>query len=153
MIRITLAVLASCLVIFPASAQQWSSSQQDVLDVIVESWDAIADRDVNWTDDYVHENAIVWSDQKPMPLTRAQEKEWDRFDFPSEDVLLHTISPAAVVVEGDTAVAHYYYSLGTEDREGDRSTTHGRCTDILIMVDDSWKFISWNCGDEEDSGD
>jgi ketosteroid isomerase-like protein len=153
MTKVLLSIATSVIVIPPVSAQTWTSAQQSVLDIVIESWDAIAARDVSWTDNFVHENAVVWSDQNPMPRTRAEEKEWDRFEFPSEDIVTHTISPAAIVVEGDTAIVHYYYSLGMENEEGERSVVHGRCSDILIADNASWKFISWNCGEEEDSDD
>jgi ketosteroid isomerase-like protein len=63
------------------------------------------------------------------------------------------VSPAAIVVEGDTAVAHYYSSLGMEDEDGERETIHGRCTDILVADGTGWKFIAWRCGDEPDRDD
>ena len=153
MTRILPAIATSAILTLPVSAQTWTAAQQGVLDVVIDSWDAIAARDVNWTDRFVHENAVVWSDQNPMPLTRAQEKEWDRFEFPNEKMLTYTVSPAAIVVEGTTAIVHYYYSLGMEDREGERNIVHGRCSDILINDDGDWKFISWNCGDEESPDD
>ena len=153
MFRISLAIATSLLFVLPVSAQTWTSAQQGVLDVVIDSWDAIADRDVNWTDDFVHENAVVWSDQEPMPQSRATVKQWDRLQYPYEDILTYTVSPAAIVVEGETAIVHYYYSLLMEDRDGEQDTVHGRCSDILIGDDASWKFISWNCGDEEDSDD
>ncbi len=153
MLRVSLAFIASALLVLPVSAQTWTSAQQGVLKVVTDSWDAIAARDVNWTDNFVHENAVVWSDQRPMPQSRASEKEWNRFEYPSEDVLAYEVSPAAIVVEGETAIVHYYFSLGVEDTEGERNIVHGRCTDILIADGSSWKFIAWNCGNEESADD
>jgi ketosteroid isomerase-like protein len=153
MVRVGITVLVMGLVASPVSAQTWNSAQQGVLDVIEASWDAIAERDITWTDDFVHPNAIVWADEDPMPITRATEKEWDRFEFPINDIVVRLVSPAAIVVEGDTAVAHYYYSLGMEDEDGERETIHGRCTDILVADGTGWKFIAWRCGDEPDRDD
>ncbi len=153
MLRTLFAFISATILILPASAQTWTSAQQGVLNVVTDSWDAIAARDVNWTDNFVHENAIVWSDQRPMPNSRASEKEWDRFEYPSEDILTYLVSPTGIVVEGGTAVVHYYYSLGVEDIEGERNIVHGRCTDILIADGSSWKFIAWNCGEEENPDD
>jgi len=132
-----------------AEAQMWSSDQQEVWGVILESWEAITARDASWSDRYVHPNAAVWSMDYPMPRTRDDVKRWDGFNFPSETILTDEYNLAALVVEGSTAVAHYYYSTGTQDAEGDRETTHGRCTDILIRSEGTWKFIAWNCTDEE----
>jgi hypothetical protein len=134
----------------PAEAQTWSDSQQEVWTIILESWDAITARDATWSDRYVHPSAAVWSMDYPMPRTRDDVKRWDSFNFPSETILNDEYNLAALVVEGSTAVAHYYYSTGVQDAEGDRETTHGRCTDILIRSEGTWKFIAWNCTDEDD---
>ena len=55
---------------------------------------------------------------------------------------------ATVFVVGSTAVAHYYYSTAAEDREGERETTHGRYTDVLVKQDGRWMFIAWRGGDD-----
>ena len=137
----------------PAQAQTWSADQQEVWGVILQSWEAITNRDTNWSTRYVHPNAVVWGNDYPMPRTRDEVKRWDTFNFPGETILNDEYNLAALVVEGSTAVAHYYYSTGVQDREGDRETTHGRCTDILIRSEGTWKFIAWNCTDEEKDDD
>ncbi len=134
----------------PAEGQTWSSDQQEVWGVILESWEAITARDASWSDRYVHPNAVVWSMDYPMPRTRDDVKRWDGFNFPNETILNDEYNLAALVVEGSTAVAHYYYSTGAQDAAGDRETTHGRCTDVLVRSEGTWKFIAWNCTDEKD---
>jgi len=129
------------------AAQAWSADQQAAWSVIVESWDAIVAKDLDWTDKYVHPNAVVWGDDYPMPQTRASVKRWNRYGFQNSTTLVSEYSLAAMVVQGNTAVAHYYYSLGTEDSEGKPRTVHGRCTDILINEGGRWLFLAWRCGD------
>ncbi|UCF68028.1 MAG: nuclear transport factor 2 family protein [Acidobacteriota bacterium] len=128
-------------------AQEWSAEQQEVWSVIVESWDAIVAKDIDWTDTYVHPNAVVWGDDVPMPRNRSSVKKWERYSFQNSTTLVSEYSLAAMVVQSNTAVAHYYYSLGTEDAEGKPKTVHGRCTDILIIEDGRWLFLAWRCGD------
>ena len=143
-----LAVLAVSMASPPQlSAQQWSDQQQEVWSVIVESWDAIVGKDLEWTDTYVHPSAVVWSDENPMPRTRASVKKWDRYGFQNSTTLVTEFSLAAMVVQSNTAVAHYYYSLGNEDAEGKPETVHGRCTDILINENGRWLFLAWRCGE------
>ena len=87
-----------------------------------------------------------------MPRKISSVKKWDKFNFADSKTLVHEISPAAMVVQGSTAVAHYHFSLYTQSlvgtKAGDRRTVHGRCSDVLINDGGSWKFISWNCGQE-----
>ncbi len=78
---------------------------------------------------------------------RPSVKQWDAYEFGNSKILAHEERLAAMVVQDNTAVAHYFYSLGTEDREGKRRTVHGRCTDILINEGGRWQFIGWNCSD------
>ena len=129
------------------AAQEWSAEQQEVWNVIVESWDAIVAKDIDWTDTYVHRNAVVWGDDVPMPRTRDSVKKWERYSFQNSTTLVSEYSLAAMVVQNNTAVAHYYYSLGNEDAEGKPRTVHGRCTDILINENGRWVFLAWRCGD------
>jgi hypothetical protein len=49
-----------------------------------------------------------------MPSDRSAVKRWVKFNF--EDGSTHNVaeySPTAIVIHGDNAVAHYYYSNGT----------------------------------------
>ena len=69
------------------------------------SWVEIAGGNASWSDDYVHPRAVVWSDQEPMPRTRAAVKKWDTHLFAETQTLTYEISRAGIVVEGGTAVA------------------------------------------------
>jgi hypothetical protein len=132
-----------------AIAQTWSAEQQDVWAVVVESWADIVAKDIEWTDRWVHPNAVGWNIQNPMPRSRETIKEWDRYDFDGATTMVSDFAPTAIVVQDTTAIAHYYYSLGTVDSDGERETVHGRCTDILVSDGEHWQFIGWNCGDME----
>ena len=152
MTRIPVVALAVVsLVVLPgiglAGEEHLAGDDQKVWKVIMDSWEAIAAEDVAWSDKWVHPRAVVWGTEYPLPRMRESIKKWDRFNFDNSKTLTSDFGLAGLVVQGDTAVAHYYYSLGTEDREGKRETTHGRCTDILVRDGDSWKFIAWHCGD------
>ncbi len=130
-------------------ANSWDKNQQAVWNVVLKSYKDIEKRDVNWTDNWVTEDAIVWGNSTPMPMSRSAVKRWDKFQFADGSTNnIAEYSPAAIVVHGDTAVAHYYYSNGITTKEGKQMTVHGRCTDILVKAGKSWKFLSWHCADE-----
>jgi hypothetical protein len=67
----------------------------------------------------LHDDFVGWSDENPMPRDRSS-----------------------------TAVAHYYYAQSTEDSEGERETSYGRYTDVLVKTPNGWKFIAWRGGDD-----
>lgn len=121
--------------------------QKAVWKTVTDSWAAIKAKDAGWSDKWVHPDAVVWGTSYPMPRDRASVKKWDRFNFENSTTLTDDFSLAGMVLLKDTAVVHYYYTEGAEDREGKRKTTHGKCTDILMREGGAWKFIAWHCGD------
>lgn len=131
-----------------AQAQTWSDEQSEVWNVILASYVDIDKKDLNWTDKWVTEDALVWGSAYPMPRSRDSAKRWDAYQFPMSETLISEYSPVGIVVHGSTAVAHYYSSSGERNKEGKQKTSHGRCTDILAKGDDGWKFVAWHCADE-----
>ncbi|MDH3587805.1 MAG: nuclear transport factor 2 family protein [Gammaproteobacteria bacterium] len=132
----------------PAAAQTWSKAQLEVWDTVLESYKDIDAQDANWSQKWVFSDAMVWGPTFPMPRGRDSVKRWDAYQFPNSKNHVSEYSPAAIVVHDSTAVAHYYYSNASEDKDGERATTHGRCTDVLAKDGKKWRFIAWHCGDE-----
>lgn len=134
------------------SAKDWSKAQLEVWNVVLESYKDIDAQDADWSSKWVFPDAMVWSMDYPMPRNRESIKRWDMYNFSGGKPHLSEYSPVAIVVHGDTAVAHYYSSSANEDREGKHETSHSRCTDVLAKDGKSWKFIAWHCSSEP-SGD
>lgn len=132
----------------PAMAQEWSKAQTQVWQAVLDSYEDIDAGDAKWSEKWVLPNARVWGAGYPMPRSRDSVMRWDSYQFPSSKTHVAEYSPTAIVVHESTAVAHYYYSNATEDKDGERETTHGRCTDVLAKHKGSWRFIAWNCSDD-----
>jgi len=130
-----------------SQAQEWNEAQTEVWNAVLGSYVDIDNNDVNWTDKWVTDDAVVWGSGFPMPRTRDSIKRWNGYQFPQSETMMSEYSPAAIVVHDNTAVAHYYYSNGAKNKEGKHKTTHGRCSDIMVKQDNSWKFLSWHCAD------
>ena len=141
-------VLVILLVSANANANQLDKEQTEVWSVVLESYKDIDSKNANWSDKYVTEDAMVWGGSTPMPRNRDSVKRWDKFQFSIGETVVSEYSPAAIVVHNSTAVVHYYYSNGTKDAEGKQKITHGRCSDILVKDDKTWKFVAWHCNDE-----
>ncbi len=73
---------------------------------------------------------------------------WDRFNDEQGEMVAHELYPLEIVVEGDTAIAHYLYSSAYRSKDGEVETNHGRYTDILIRTDDGWRFVGWHGGED-----
>lgn len=140
--------LVILLVSVNANANQLNKEQTEVWSVVLESYKEIDNKNVNWTDKYVTEDAMVWGGGTPMPRSRESVKRWDKFQFAAGETVVSEYSHAAIVVHNSTAIAHYYFSNGTKDAAGKQKVTHGRCSDILVKDDKVWKFVAWHCTDE-----
>ena len=142
-------VLIITVAVFNVNAMSWDKQQTEVWNTVLSSYKDIEKRDNNWTDKWVTEDAMVWGSSTPMPRDRSSVKRWEKFSFADGSINnVAEYSPAAIVVHGNTAVAHYYYSNGTTSKKGKQSVTHGRCSDVLVKGSKSWKFVAWNCSDE-----
>jgi hypothetical protein len=146
MFRITNALIVAVLIVSPANAQTWNAEQREILEVLEATWDSIRTNG-NWIEELVHENAVYWDWDTHAPRNRTQLAEWENFNnADGSRIRVVTVNPVAIVVEGDTAVAHYYATLGTVDIAGNQSNSDRRCSDILIRDGREWKFFTWVCG-------
>lgn len=131
-------------------AQQWSAEQQEVWTVIQAQWAATMEKDATWPDRFLHDDFLGWGNDTPAPRGKSSQGMWSRYEMENATTLVQELYPIGIVVEGNTAVAHYFYSTASENRKGDRETTHGRYTDVLVKEGDSWRFIAWQGGDDPD---
>ncbi len=137
----------------PVVAQTWSAEQLEVWTVIQAQWQAAMEKDATWPDRFLHDRFLGWSNENPAPRSKASTRRWTRYGDENSTTLMQELHPLGIVVHGNTAVAHYLYSTATEDREGERETTHGRYTDILVRDGGTWQFIAWHGGDDAEDDD
>ena len=134
-----------------AHAQSWAEEQLEVWSVVQAQWEATMEKDSEWTGRFLHNDFVGWANDIPAPRTRSSVANWSRLDMEDSTTLLQELAPLAIVIHGNTAVAHYVYSQTNEDKDGKRKTLHGRYTDVLVKDGDSWLFLSWHGGaDPED---
>ena len=150
-----LLLAAGALVAFlapTAEAQTWTPEQSEVWAFIEADWDAGMQKDLTRFEQNVHPSFQGWDNGNPAPRDRDSTLRWNRFGDETSTTLMQQLHPLAIIVEGNTAVAHYLYSEASEDSEGKRETTHGRYTDVLIRDGSGWKFIAWAGGEDSDDG-
>ncbi|NIN67917.1 MAG: hypothetical protein GTO63_25075, partial [Anaerolineae bacterium] len=116
----------------PALAQTWSNDQLEVWAVIQAQWQAAMEEDATWPERFLHESFLGWANENPAPRDKASTDRWNRYDMENSKTLMQELYPIGIVVHGNTAVAHYLYSTASENRRGERETTHGRYTDVLV---------------------
>lgn len=137
--------------LFNIQAQQWSAEQQEVWKNIDAQWQADKDGK-NWVEEFVHPDCIGWSNTAPMPRDKANLNRWFKANQIMSKTLEYQITPLAIIVKGNIAVAHYYYLILNKTYDGKKVFESGRWTDILIKEGNKWLFIAWQ-GGEDKAGD
>ncbi len=134
-----------------AVAQTWSAEQLGVWGVIDAQWQASMAKDETWPNRFLHDQFRGWANENPAPRDKSSTERWTRYGDENSTTLMQELFPLNIIVHGNTAVAHYLYSTATENRKGERRTTHGRYTDILVRDGDRWRFVAWHGGDDPGS--
>jgi ketosteroid isomerase-like protein len=111
------------------------------------------EEDATWPERFLHESFLGWDNENPAPRDKASTDKWSRYNDENSTTLMQELSPIGIVVHGNTAVAHYFYSEASENRKGERETTHGRYTDVLVRDGGTWRFLAWQGGADPDNDD
>ena len=151
LLSIIVILSATGAAIAPAFGQTWSDEQIKVWNVIEAQWKASMEKDATWTEKYLHVKFLGWDDERPIPRDKSSVNKWNRYGIENSTTLIQELYPVGIVVHGNTAVAHYFYSQASENRKGERKTVHGRYTDILVKENGAWRFLAWSGGDNPTS--
>ncbi len=115
--------------------------------MIEAQWKASMEKDTSWPDKVLQEKFLGWDIERPMPQDKSSIHSWTRYTIENTTTLLQELYPVGIIVQGNTAVAHYFYSQASENRKGERETSHGRYTDVLVKENGTWQFLAWSGGD------
>jgi hypothetical protein len=148
LLSIIVLLSATGATVAPAFGQTWSDKQLEVWNVIKAQWKANMEKDTTWPEKYLHEKFLGWDNQNPMPRDNSSVQKWYLYRTENSTALVQELSPVGIVVHGNTAVAHYFFSLASENRKKERKTVHGRYTDILVKDNGTWRFLAWHGGDD-----
>lgn len=145
-IKMLSVLLAAGLVSPTANAQSWDAEQAAVWKVIESTWD-VNDVDGQWLNTATHSKVSGWNRSAPAPRSRAALVNWTKISRESGKAVIVELAPLSIVNANGAAVAHYYYSMINEAKDGKRETEHGSCTDTLVMQDKKWVYLGWSCGE------
>ena len=132
-----------------ALAQDNADDAADVILLIEEQWEAEQEGEKDWLNQMLHPKFSGWQKDAPAPRSKKSTKLWNRFASTQGRMLEHELYFQNIVVEGDLAVAHYFYTSAYEDKDDEVEVSNGRYTDVLLRTEDGWKFIAWHGGDDE----
>jgi len=132
-----------------ALAQDSADDAADVILTIEEQWEAEQDGDKDWLDDMLVDKFSGWPTLAPAPRSKTSTKLWDRFAESQGNMIEHELYFQNIAVHGDVAVAHYFYTSASQDKDDKVKVSNGRYTDVLVRTEDGWKFLAWHGGDDD----
>lgn len=137
-------LLALLAIAYSAHAQQptWNDAQMEVWKIVDQSWVDDASETGKWPADYVHDKYVTWGAESGGPVYKDASIKWSRFGDENNDTLIYEISPAAITVEGDTAVVNYYATTVTKNAENKQERSVVRISEVLVKNGKKWKFLA-----------
>ena len=142
MLRSIACVSVLLLAAAPLAAGEWSAAEKEAWGNVEAYWQLWAKGDVDGFLGYMSDDYVGWSNDAPLPSGKESSRKWMSFWASSNTILVYEITPVAVRVHGDFAVAHYYYSYAYRDGEGQVKDAQGRWTDILVKSGDRWVLLA-----------
>jgi ketosteroid isomerase-like protein len=138
---VLLVFVISLLFVTNIHAQQWSAEQKEVWGGVEAYW-AVARSDnpmefLNYFDD----SYCGWDNESEVPSNKADVEKYIKYWTTKGKVVLYTITPARIWVNGNFAYVHYYYSQVTEGSDGKPISESGRWTDILMKKGGKWVMV------------
>ena len=129
---------------FSAQAQQptWNDAQMEVWKVVEQSWVDDSKETGKWPKDYVHDKYVSWGADSAGPSYKDSSIKWSRFNDESSEMLIYEISPAAITVEGATAVINYYATTVSKDAKDERKKSIVRISEVLVKDGKRWMFLA-----------
>ena len=126
------------------NAQEWTKDQETVWQEIENMWTYWKAGDMDAAFANVHADYLGWNNSSPMPMSYTK---WVDATKESKDLYSNRnfdIEPARILVHGDAAVVHYYYSMSytyDDGEEKNKGKDHGRWTEFFVKEGDKWMLL------------
>ena len=134
--------LFGCFTLIPTVlSQELSPEQQEVWQFIENCQDAIAAEDEEAFDCF-HDEFIGWFYPDLLPRTAEAQRSFMAIQFDTTEIPAAYVTPIAVQVYGDFAIAHYFVRYVIRSQDGSDAEARDRYTDVLIKENGNWKWIS-----------
>ncbi len=124
-----------------AFAQKWSAKQQEVWKAVENWWELEKNKDAEGIKALFHKDYIGWTWGEYAPGGQAEALRWASHMIPKGKIAYTNLKPLDILVMGDIAVLHYYYST-RETVDGKERVRQGRWTDVWKKEGGKWLLIA-----------
>jgi ketosteroid isomerase-like protein len=132
------------------NAQEWNDTQKEVWKNVEAYWAIMAQKDIEGFLNSMHDDYLGWGLNESLPSNKKDTRKWVDYLWQKYSIAIYEIKPVGILVNGNVAIVHYYYTLLRKDAEGKEKEFKGRWTDILLKQDDKWLLFADSGGEIED---
>jgi len=136
-----IALFGCITLIIPALSQELTAEQQEVWQFIENCQAAIAAED-DQAFECFHDDFIGWLYPDLLPRTAQAQRDFMAIQFDTTEIPATHVTPIAVQVYGDFAIAHYFVRYIIRNQDGTDTEARERFTDVLIKENGIWSWIS-----------
>jgi hypothetical protein len=143
-IAATAALLIAFLAATSLTAQEWTKDQLEVWTVSQNMWEKWKAKDLEGAFANIHDSYQGWNNETPLPMGK---KKWMDQMKPYMDMmsdLTYSNEPARIIVVGDAAVIHYYFSYSFVLSKGDKKkqiSNNGKYSEFYARDKGQWMMI------------
>jgi hypothetical protein len=143
----TSAALAATLAFGVASAvyaqmPTWSAEQKAVWAVVEASWVDDVAGNGKWPADYADPQMTAWSAEHPSPRGKDAVARWSRFNEGQGKTIFYEITPQAIAISGNAAVASYTLVIVRQRGTEKPVTSQEAVVETLVRTGGVWKYLS-----------
>jgi hypothetical protein len=138
---VQLVLFFSLLLLSNVQAQQWSAEQKEVWAGVEAYWAVgMSENPMDFLN-YFDDSYNGWEYESGVPHSKADVQKSLNYWTTKGKMVLYTITPVRIWVNGDFAYVHYFYSEINEGTDGKPVPEHGRWTDILMKKGNKWLMV------------
>ncbi|MHB1922806.1 MAG: YybH family protein [Chitinophagaceae bacterium] len=138
-----LVLLPICLNIQSVTAQiQWTPDQKAVWQTETSITDLLVKGDWQTAATYYDDSYQGWPISSPIPIPKSELVDEVSYRMSQGGkYIFWNIVPIIIWVKGDYAYTDYYYQSIWQDKEGKKTTNHGKWLDVLMKKNGKWLLV------------
>lgn len=125
-----------------AQMPTWSAEQKAVWAVVEASWVDDVAGNGKWPGDYADPQMIAWSAEHPAPRGKDAIAKWARFNESQGKTIQYEITPQAIAISGNTAVATYALAIVRQRGTDKPDQSKEAVVETLVRTGGTWKYLA-----------
>ena len=138
------AVLIAFLAATSLTAQEWTEDQLEVWKVSQDMWEKWKTKDFDGAFANIHDSYQGWNNESPLPMSKKKWMDQMKPYMEMMSDLTYSNEPARIVVVGDAAVIHYYFSYSFVITQGEKKkqiSNKGKYSEFYARDKGQWMMI------------